>query len=462
MGTLAFTNLKKVFTKPTWDIVSLSLPIMSISLSNSLMIVLDRIIISHYSIEAMNAIAAAASAIAPLSFSAWSVASIAEVFVGQTHGAKKHDKVAQPVWQMVWFSLFLGLLFIPIGIWAGPYVLTDSFAKEGLSYYQLMMSTGFLLPLNVALASFFVGRGKVKIITMTAIAGNLVNLCLDLILIFGVAGILEPMGTKGAAIATITGLLTQTVTLGTLFLRSSDHQNMRNVCKLCWKTLRECISIGGPNAINYLVDMTAWYILFIIADRMGTCHVTILQIGYSLYTLFYFFPEGLQKGVMILSSNAIGQGSPPKIPQILRSSFSTHVLIMFFLTLPLLIFPSHFIKLFLGSELDPLAMENIVHHSYTTLVWLWFYFFLESTSLMLIGVLTAAGDTKFIMKMCLINVWIFLIFPICIFFFFLQQHPGNIWAFLACYSLINFSLFYRRYRKGQWKALIIKSLSSRH
>jgi len=458
MSLLSLSKLSKVLTRPTREIVSLAIPMMSISLSTNLMIVLDRIIISHYSIDAMNAIAAASSAIAPLSFSAWSVASIAEVFVGQIYGAKKHDRLAQPVWQMIWFSLFVGLLFIPIGLWAGPYVLTESFAKQGLPYYQWMMSLGFLLPLNAALASFFIGKGNVKIITLTAVAGNLVNLGLDFILIFGIDGFLDPMGTKGAAIATITGMLVQTFTLGFLFLNATKHQGIRHMCKICWKTLKDCIYIGGPNAVNYLVDMTAWYILFIIADKMGMDHVTILQIGYSLYTLFSFLPDGLQKGVMILSSNAIGKGDLLKIPGILRAAFSSHLLIMMVLSLPFLMAPSYCIKVFLGSELSAASMETILHHSHTTLLWLWVYFFFESVSWMLTGILTASGDTRFIMRQSLTNVSCVLILPICTFFLFLKQYPGNIWAFVAFYSFVNFLLFFRRYNKGQWRDLKISSL----
>ncbi|MBM3610878.1 MAG: hypothetical protein FJX18_05085, partial [Alphaproteobacteria bacterium] len=126
------------------EIFTLALPMMLTALSNNLMLFLDRIILGHYSLDAMNSAAAAGSVTLPFVFGGYAITAIAEVFVGQRNGARKYSLVAQPVWQMLWFSLILMLFFIPMGLFMGPFILVDSFLKEGLPYYQWLMCFGFL------------------------------------------------------------------------------------------------------------------------------------------------------------------------------------------------------------------------------------------------------------------------------------------------------------------------------
>ncbi len=444
-------SLGKYLTGGIKEISALAFPMMLIPFFTNLMVFLDRLILGRYSIDAMNAVAAAASAVSPLTFSAWSIATIAEVFVGQLYGAKRYGKMAQPVWQMIWFSLFLGILFLPIAFWAGPYVLPPSSLEKGLSYYQWVMATGFLIPLNAALSSFFSGAARIKIIVFSVIAGTSVNLILDLLLI-------PSFETQGAGIATAIGTFTQTLILGVLFLKQSQNNEYPPVWRFCSKTLKDCLSIGGPNAISYLIEMGAWYAMFMVVDKMGFAHVTILQMGYSLYTLFSFLPDGLQKGVVILASNSIGRQRFGEIHDILKSSIKVHLILMAFLGIPFLLLPEQCIKIFLGSELSHDAMEIILVHGRIALIWVWCSLFCDDLGWIISGVLTAAGDTKFVMKLSCINVSCFWLLPVHGFLFILKDQPSSIWGLVVLYGVMNVLLYFRRYKRGKWKNVKISSL----
>ena len=73
-----------------------------------------------------------------------------------------------------------------------------------LRYFTLLNLFGGLAVINNALAGFFSGRGQTKVPMYVTLAGNLVNIILDYILIFGKFGF-SPMGIEGAAWATISG-----------------------------------------------------------------------------------------------------------------------------------------------------------------------------------------------------------------------------------------------------------------
>lgn len=117
----------------------LSMPLMLTTLSANFMFLLDRLILVRYSAEAMNGAAVAAMSCAIFQLGGVAIASIAEVFVGQYNGAGQYKKTAEPVWQMLWFSLGLFIIFAPIALWAGPYIIPSSLHKEGLPYFKWIM-----------------------------------------------------------------------------------------------------------------------------------------------------------------------------------------------------------------------------------------------------------------------------------------------------------------------------------
>src|SRR5690606_24666188 len=82
---------------------AICLPLILSSLSSALMISADRVILAQFDHHAMNAAAMTAVIFFTFAFGAISVAGISEVFVGQHNGAKRYQKIGEPVWQMIWF-----------------------------------------------------------------------------------------------------------------------------------------------------------------------------------------------------------------------------------------------------------------------------------------------------------------------------------------------------------------------
>ena len=105
------------------ELWAISFPLMLSMMSGSLMIFLDRLLLARFSIDALNACVNATVIAAAWQFAFLTTAAIAEVFVGQYNGAGQHQKIGEPVWQMIWFSLLTGLLFIPLGLFSGPFFL---------------------------------------------------------------------------------------------------------------------------------------------------------------------------------------------------------------------------------------------------------------------------------------------------------------------------------------------------
>ena len=79
--------------------------------SQSIMLFVDRLFLSQYSLQAMEAATAAGTLAFAFVFSFISIASISAVLVGKYNGSKEFHKVGRAVWQTIWFALLSTFFF---------------------------------------------------------------------------------------------------------------------------------------------------------------------------------------------------------------------------------------------------------------------------------------------------------------------------------------------------------------
>ncbi|NBT85789.1 MAG: hypothetical protein EBT45_04740, partial [Alphaproteobacteria bacterium] len=374
----------------------ISLPLMLTTLSANMMFLLDRLILVRYSIEAMNAVAVAAMSCAIFQFGGVAIASIAEVFVGQYNGAGQHEKTSQPVWQMIWFSLSLFIICWPIALWVGPYVIPEPLHKEGVPFFQLVMFFSPLIAIIASLSAFFIGRGFVRLVTWCTLICNLVNAALNIVLVFGIEGYISSMGTKGSAIATIAAQSIQILLLGSVFLNKYNRKHFKTGNYQFNSTLFwDCLKVGTPSSISHMIEIAAWATLFRIAATVNLDYVTIQTVGNSMLVFFAFVTEGIQKGVIAIASNLIGARKDHLIQALFKSGCMMHLVFIFLFSIPLIFYPSIIICQFLPGVQDPTL--PLYSECVAVLRLVWVYFIFDGIVWILSGILTAGGDTRFIM-----------------------------------------------------------------
>jgi len=435
------------------ELWAISFPLILSILSVNVMTFIDRLILAKYDLRAMNAAVVAGLVFSIFQFGTVGIAAISEVFVGQYNGAKKFSRMGAPVWQMIWFSLMTTLIFWPLGLFAGGlFIPNPEFVADGIPFFKWMMIFGPSFPLATALASFFVGRGRVKLVMSATILSNLLNICLDFILIFGVKGYLDPMGAKGAAIATGISQLVQAIVLFIVFLRRR-HRETHGTCEWRFrpKAFLQAIYIGVPASLSSIIELSAWSILAQILAKVSEAHITFFSIGDSFFVLFSFGFWGLQKGLTALVANYIGAKREEMIGACLRSGIKIVLGIMLIFTIPLFFFPEVLVQQFINADNYGIN-EELMQHAASAMKWLWMYFMLDAIAWLICGVLTAAGDTKFVMIMNGLSAWLFSIVPTYIFVVYLGGSPAVTWALCALYGLLNSVSFYFRYRSKRWYA----------
>ena len=305
---------EKNYSTSPQSLLKVSFPLMLSSVSLSLMIITDRLMLAYYSPFEMNAAASAGIVSFTIVFSMMSIATICEVFVGQLNGSNKKHQCAQPAWQMIIFSLLCSLLFVPIGIWGYEYLVPPKYLDASRIYFQLYLYFGVFAVMTAALNGFFAGIGKTKIISVAMIGGHVLKIIISYVLIFGHQDWIAPMGIDGAAISNAVAEVFSVFVLWCAFL-SKENRQCFYTHKPVWvpKSFKQCLKVGYPNAMAHTLELAAWSVIFHIASYASSDHVTVLVMGQNIFILFTCIADGLSKGVTAITSNLIGARKESKI-----------------------------------------------------------------------------------------------------------------------------------------------------
>lgn len=437
----SFINLK--------GLLYASLPLALSFATKHIMIIADRIILSYYSIDAMNVASFAGIAVHWLSGPFGAFASAAIILVGKYNGAQEYHKVGVPVWQMIFLSFASNILYIAATFGLDFFSFPDFFTQH-MMYVKLLMLFGFLDPLISALASFYIGIGERFTVAISYVISNLVNIILAIMLVFGIKGFVPQLGSSGAAIATIIAESTQALILFGVFLskkyRKQYHTNLYSFDK---KIFMECISLGFASAILPYFEMTAFLATSYINTLMGVAHATIYNISFYIYLIFSCFIGAIERSSVSFASNLIGGKEFTLFPKLVRSCISLTCLSCLVLLVPLVLFPDTFLSWFQFQNFQQEGFMNILSKDILvgTCRYLWAYFLFRCISVIIRGILFALNDLKFSIYATGVTIIFTLIAPMVYYFVFLKPYftPCTTWQILSVYALVSVIIFYIRY-----------------
>ena len=433
----------------------ISFPLMISLMSVSLMLFLDRVFLSRFSLESLNASGNAGMMVQLFQFWCIATVSIAEVFVGRYNGAKKYDKLGQPVWQMIWLSVASTTWFLPLAFWAGPLLFQhQDYASQEIQFFKYLMYFGPVVALSGALSSFYIGRGRVIFVTCVMGISNLINVGLDLLLIFGFDPWIPSYGIAGAAVATGIAQSFQAIIFFVAFIKPRNRQLYGTGRWQPNKRLfMKCLNIGIPNAVAHSLELLAWVLIFHLMTQLGSDYITVVTISQSVFFLFTFMTEGVSKGATAIASNFFGSMQHDLMWKLLKSGLKLYLIAFVCLGIILVGFPEPIIEAFLsdGELLSPATKQTLTAACF----WVWLFFLFDGINWFFIGLLTAAGDTRFIMKVGGAGPWLVALLPIYVFVFQMGA-PANItWMLIAFYGMASTCIYYLRFRKERWREVIV-------
>ena len=339
-------------TRPVFSLlVSMSVPMMLSMLIQSLYNIVDSIYVSQLGTDALTAVSLAY----PLQNAILSVAVGIGVGISSAisiHlGAENQEKADRAATIGIGLTVFHCVLFIIGGLVItrpflslftdNPAVLDDSCAY---TYIVLCLSFGSLL--QIAFEKIFQSIGQMKITMCLLIAGCVINIILDPILIFGLLGF-PSLGVAGAAIATVIGQISAFLLYIVVYLRKPCAiQIRRKYLRFDRSIIRQIYSVGVPSSIMMLLPSVLISILNSILAAFSEVYVAVLGVYFKLQTFIYMPANGIVQGMRPVIGYNYGAGETRRVRSAIRYSLACAAVLMLLGTLLSLLIPEQIFALF--------------------------------------------------------------------------------------------------------------------
>jgi multidrug resistance protein, MATE family len=455
---------------PWRRLIRISLPLIFNQGSVLVMMFVDRIFLSWYGLNEIAAVTPAAILCWTTITFFYSISSFIGLFVAHYHGAGNKRMCASTVWQGIYYTLaayvVLMICLAPLGRqafeWFGHHPEIAALEK---TYYSVLICASLFTILNNVTASFFTGRGMSRI-TMTAnIIGNIVNIVLAWLLIFGHFG-LPRLGILGAATATAIASVVPPAIMFTLFLgkRYQEGYETRRAWALKPKFILRLVRTGAPCGLQDLAFLLSISLFFMLMGRAPTEALAANNIAWSINDLMTLYFQGLAAGSVMLFAQEIGRGRFREAESFIYLGFKILLGLALVVGGIYLLFPEHVLTLFrprLGNG-PSVPFESVLEHGRVVLrylaVWnicLAFYFLFRQA-------LRGAGDTRFFyFTAVIIDAGVFMggVFVILHLF---GTNVGALWNYLLFYMALACVIYVARFRLGYWRTADRAHLDEEH
>lgn len=437
------------------QLLKVAFPLIVSSGSTSLMLFIDRMLLSWYSNEAIAATLPAGLLHWTLICPFFGMAMYTSTFVAQYTGAKRPERVGASIWQ--------GLYLCIVGSVALPALspLADSFfalvghapriQEMESSYFKILCFCSFFFLTNAVLSSFYAGRGKAWTIVWINFLAMFLNTLFDYAWIFGNWGFPE-LGIKGAGYATLAS--SGVGSLIYFFLVLSRANDSAYATKSAWRfefdLIRRMVKYGFPAGIHFFLDVIGFTIFIMLIGRLGVAESAATNIAHQIHLLGLLPLVGLGIANTIL----VGQYQGAKQSHLAeKATYSSIQLATFYnivaacsyVFLPLL-----FIGPFFLARQEP-PSEELLQIITNLLKFIALFTFFDALVILTSGTLKGAGDTKFVMRTLTITSVTLVIIPTVLIVEVYRLPLYYAWSILAVNQICLSVIFLLRFRSGRWK-----------
>ena len=434
-------------------ISQIALPIMASTASYTIMLFADRLFLSRVGKhELAAAMSGGLSSFVLCSFFVGLVG-YTSALVSQYYGAKDYRMCTRSVIQSVILSAAsypILLAFIPIiqyvFILAGQ---DPKLTENATAYARILLIGSFFLVARTAASAFFIGIGKTRVIMLSNVAGTVVNIPLNYVLIFGKFGFPE-LGIRGAAIGTVCSSFLVFVLLFVFYLRETSREPFRVEHRMRYEPLilRRLLRFGTPAGVAPFLNWFAFNVFVQVVHSYGPDIAAAATIAFN-WDAVSFIP---MLGLGMTASTVVGQqigardhdGAQRAAYMVIRLAllYGCAMVALFFG------FANSLTSLF-GSGFESSGAQ-ITLMSADMLRLLAIHVPAIAAKLVLGGALRAAGDTVWSMWVSVAIHWAMGLGVIVLVRVF-DAHPYVAWSTLIAMNYAHFLAVWYRFRSGKWR-----------
>lgn len=273
------------------------------------------------------------------------------VLVAMNLGLKNKEKASKVAGNAQFLAIIIYLVFLLFGIFGVRfYISTQTTNKTiydmAVSYLSIccIVSPGVIF--FGIYEKLLQASGHSMYSTIAQIAGAIINIVLDPIMIYGLAGFPE-MGVKGAALATVIGQCASWL-LALIFHFKVNKNISKNLkyLKPSAKIIKSIYSVGLPAIIAQALMSAMTYGLNIILVSVSESLVTAYGLFYKIQQFVLFAAFGLRDAITPIVSFSYGMKSKKRIKEGIKYGILYTAIIMLIGTVIVEIFAKPFASVF--------------------------------------------------------------------------------------------------------------------
>jgi multidrug resistance protein, MATE family len=239
----------------------------------------------------------------------------AKTLVSQAVGANRRDKLPALIGSAIAIALVLGFFALIAGQLIAPLLVSLSASPRAGAFaaeYLAVRSLGApLVLLYAALREASYGEGNSRAPMRASVAGNAVNIALDVVLILGLE-----WGVAGAAAATIAGNATEVFVLA--------YPMRARLRTLVWSksAARAVWAQGVPNGLQFIMEVGSFLILTLLVAGMSAVDGAAHQMVLHLVNVSFLPAHALAEAAAVLVGQAVGANRDVLVDRIARRALS--------------------------------------------------------------------------------------------------------------------------------------------
>lgn len=437
------------------EVFRVALPLMISAGTFSLVLFADRTLLLYHDGPSMSASMAGGAIFWALSCFPVGIVSMTGAIVGQHIGADEEDRIGRLMWQAVWLSLAIVPWFALAALNADSIFRLTGQPEEliGLesTYLKFLMIGAVGLVLESALGGFFAGTEKTGVIMWISVASGVLNLLLDVILIFGF-GPIPSMGIAGAAIASSVSFWFKAVVYAVLLLRYQPESvyKMRAGFGLDLHVFRNLMFFGIPTGFMYLIESGGFTVILLRIGNLGDIplRATTMAINFNMVA---FIPlMGVSIAASVLVGKHLLQSGAARAARSAYAALAIGLVYSMTWLVAYLAIPDTLLSLYDSTQTTSDTREAI-DLARGLLKFVAIYVVLDAVQIIFAGSLRGAGDTWFVMLSGLIASAVALMVG------FIWEPTGDTlhwwWYMIAFWIWLLATLLAARFFQGSWKKM---------
>jgi MATE family multidrug resistance protein len=295
--------------------LNLAAPMVITTISFTLMQFVDRFMVSRLGTNALAAILPAGFvSFLPGGFAIGALASL-NTFVSQSLGRGEREKCANYYWQATYMGLAYFVVVVAVMWPAAPWIFKmmgqpPAVIEMEVIYLRIMLYAHILAVINWSSSQFFMGIHRPVITMCASLAGQVVNIVANYILIFGKLGA-PAMGIAGAGWGTFIGISVGAAINMAAFLSCGMNATYgsRRTLRIDFGKMYDLLKVGLPAGFGLMVDVAFWGVILVgLVGRFGTEALAATSAVLAFTSLSVMPVVGIGTALTATVGKTIGQG----------------------------------------------------------------------------------------------------------------------------------------------------------